>query len=354
MFPKESCIIRPMKNATAILVLCTFGIIGTLLYRGANEAEHVYDQNVCSEDTNTSLCFLNFYKSLVEEYDEKVAVEDLKLRYKENPFIVSQCHPIMHVIGSTASERYPSVSAAYLQGDDFCWSGYYHGVMEGVIARIGEENLEAELNTICAEIPGKDKYNFDYFNCVHGLGHGISELKGNNLFESLDMCGNLAGDWERQSCYGGVFMENVMIYTRYGSLDYLKEEEPLYPCDAVEEEYKEQCYLGQTSFALQVTGYDFKKIFDMCTEVPDPYRATCMQSMGRDAANQALHDAEKTKNLCYIPQDEQDKDNCIVGAVKEFISYYHGDEEGKEFCQALDESDINSCLSVGESYYKIF
>lgn len=343
-----------MKNITAILVLCAFGILGTLLFRGADNRGYAYDNTVCSEDSNKSFCFQSFYKSLVEEYDEKVAVEDLKIRYEENPYIVSQCHPIMHVIGGTASERYPSVSAAYLQGDDFCWSGYYHGVMEGVIARIGEENLESDLNIICAEIPGKEKYNFDYFNCVHGLGHGISELKGNDLFVSLDLCGKLSGEWERQSCYGGVFMENVMIYTRYGTLDYLKEEEPLYPCNVVDEEYKEQCYLGQTSFALQVTEYDFNKVFALCTEVEGPYRAICMQSMGRDAANQALHDTGKTRDLCYIPQNDSDRENCITGAVKEFISFYHNDKEGKDFCQALDKEDIDRCLSEALSYYRIF
>ncbi|MHB1330489.1 MAG: hypothetical protein ACYCY6_00775 [Minisyncoccota bacterium] len=343
-----------MKNLTAILVLCAFGVMGTILFRGVENKGYAYDSSVCENDANKSFCFQSFYKSLVEEYDEEVAVEDLKQRYAKDQYIVSQCHPIMHIIGGTASERYPSVSAAYLRGDDFCWSGYYHGVMEGVIARIGEENLESELNTICEDIPGRSEYDFDYFNCIHGLGHGISELKGNDLFISLDMCSNLDGEWERQSCYGGVFMENVMIYTRYGSLDYLKEEEPLYPCNAVDEEYKEQCYLGQTSFALQVTSYDFNKVFDLCTEVEDPYRAICMQSMGRDAANQALHDVEKTKNLCYTPQNNLDRSNCIEGAVKEFISYYHDDKEGKKFCQALDQEDALRCLAIGERYYKIF
>ena len=39
---------------------------------------------------------------------------------------------------------------------------------------------------------------------------------------------------------------------------YLKNDDPMYPCTAVEGKYKEQCYLMQTSQALSVESYDFK------------------------------------------------------------------------------------------------
>jgi len=325
------------------------------LHGVTNVSGHVYDPRVCEGHmTQGDPCLNDYYASLVSTYDQGVAVADLKQRYNENPFVEAQCHPIMHTIGAEASKKYTTVAEAYLHGDVFCWSGYYHGVMEGVVGRIGEEALPAKLSTVCADIPGKEKYNFDYFNCVHGLGHGIMELKDDNLFDSLNMCDNLVGDWEQQSCQSGVFMENIISFDHLGTSKYLKHDEPLYPCTAVDDKYKFQCYLGQTSYALQVTNYNFKKVSDLCTTVAEPYRDICFQSFGRDVANQAGHDASRTKEWCAIPTDHNDVKNCTIGAVKEFISYYHSDKEANIYCNALDSEYKDMCLQTGAQYYTVF
>ncbi|MDB5266737.1 MAG: hypothetical protein JWN89_552 [Parcubacteria group bacterium] len=315
---------------------------------------YAYDSSVCNTDSDKSACLSTFYAHLVDAYGAKTAIEDLKTRGGEDQSVMGRCHPYMHTIGESASEKYKTVSEAYLYGDPFCWSGYYHGVLEGVTAKIGEEKLLASLNSICADIPGKGTYSFNYYNCVHGLGHGIMELKGDELFDSLKTCDSLIGDWEQQSCQSGVFMENVILYTNYGKSAYLKPEEPLYPCTAVEDKYKYQCYLGQTSFALEASQYDFKKVADLCTTVKGQYRDICFQSLGRDAANQAGHGSPKTRTTCDLASIHTDRMNCYVGAVKEFISYYHSITEANGFCGALDEADKTSCVQTGEEYYKAF
>jgi hypothetical protein len=38
----------------------------------------------------------------------------------------------VHVIGRTALDKYKTIADTYAHGDQFCWSGYYHGVMEEV------------------------------------------------------------------------------------------------------------------------------------------------------------------------------------------------------------------------------
>ena len=179
----------------------------------------------------------------------------------------------MHTIGKGASQRFKTVGEAFLYGDSYCWSGYYHGVLEGVIDKIGQKNLPQELNNICADISGKAAYNFDYYNCVHGLGHGIMAENEDDVFLSLKMCDNLEGNWEEESCYSGVYMQNIIDSTTVADsgniVKHLKSDDPMYPCNAVEDKYKYQCYLGQTSYALQVTGFDWKKIFGMCSAL-DP------------------------------------------------------------------------------------
>ncbi len=317
-----------------------------------------YDNTVCQSSTNSYGCFVDFYKTLTKDKGATVAIDDIKQRSAKNPSVLSDCHPLMHVIGREAANAYTQTSDAFLHGDAFCWSGYYHGIMEGMVLKMGKANLFSQLNNICSDIPGKANYSFDYFNCVHGLGHGIMALSDDEVFDSLKSCDILTGDWEKQSCYGGVYMQNIIDSTNVADTDnvvkYLKPSEPLYPCTAVDAKYKGQCYLSQTSYALQVTGYDYKKVFDLCATVENPYRAICNQSMGRDVANQARHEAEKTKAMCNITTNADDVSNCVIGAVKEIISYYHSDKEALAYCNILDGEDKTICTDTAHSYYRQF
>ena len=324
----------------------------------AKGVPYVYDADLCENSPALYGCYVDHYKTLVKDYGVTTASADIQKRSQESSSILSQCHPLMHVIGRQAVGNYKTISEAFANGDSFCWSGYYHGIMEGMIANIGLENLSKELNTICADIPGKDTYNFNYYNCVHGLGHGIMAILKDELFDSLKMCDSLTGFWEQESCYGGVYMQNIIDSTNVADhkngVKYLKPAEPLYPCTAVDTKYKGQCYLGQTSYALQVTGFNYKKVFVLCGTVEQPYRDICNQSMGRDVANQAHHEKQKTKEMCEMATDPNDITNCVIGAVKEIISYYHSDKEALEYCKILGGNDKDICTTTAKSYYSNF
>ncbi len=309
---------------------------------------------VCMEQmVQTFGCYEDYYRALVKSKGVAAAFTDLKQRYNENAYVSSQCHPITHVIGGTATELYPDVGQAYTKGDSFCWSGYYHGVMEGVIGKISRDDLDGKINGICANIPGKSSYSFDYYNCVHGLGHGVMAISSNELFESLKLCDNLVGGWEQSSCHGGAFMENVIVDNKNHFTKYLKPSEPLYPCTAVDDKYKTTCYLMQTSYMLKVTAGDFKKVFQLCSTVGS-YSPICYQSLGRDASGRSISNVEQTKATCALGEGYDQKSNCIVGAVKDFISYHHSDVQAKQLCNAIEEDLRAICLSTTESYYKNF
>ncbi len=318
---------------------------------------YTYDATLCGTVIDSGphfKCLQSYYQKLVDSFSIDIAFSDLKKRYNTDTFVVAQCHPLTHVIGRQAVKLYPTVSKAYQHGDSFCWSGYYHGVLEGIVKNIGQENLPKKMDTICADIPGKATYNFDYYNCVHGLGHGIMELDGDDVFSSLTQCDNLTGDWEKQSCYSGTFMENVIVFGRDGSSPGLKAEDPIYPCTAVDSKYKFQCYLGQTSFVLSQNGGNFKATFGVCAGVEPAFREVCGQSIGRDAANYANHDAAQTKTTCDLATFPQDKTNCVIGAVKEFISYHHAITQANAYCNILPDPDKSTCLSTGAIYFKNF
>jgi hypothetical protein len=309
----------------------------------------------CTGEQNADFqCWKKRYELLTRQHDPAHAYVDLKREYARNGFVMSQCHQLAHVIGNTAAEMYPSVSEAFAKGDSFCWSGYYHGVMERAVSLMGIDKAEKSLNEFCTDIPGKDKYSFDYYNCVHGLGHGLMSITRNELFDSLKFCDNLSGDWERQSCWGGAFMENVMADNRNHKTKYLKPDDLVYPCNAVDQKYKQQCYLMQTSYMLSKNGSDFKNVFELCQQADADFQDTCAESAGRDASGQSISNTEKTRDTCALALNDRQHEHCIVGAVKDFISYHHDDTKAHELCAAVPSKFKDSCETTANLYYQSF
>jgi hypothetical protein len=331
-----------------------------------SQADEQYKQKLLNEpaakacldekDSGKSfICFEKYLQSQVEKESPATAFQDLKVFYPESPLVQSFCHPLVHSIGHAAVKKYPTLAEAYKHGDGFCWSGYYHGVMEEITAKIGRKNLPSKMNEICSTVPGKENYSFDYYNCVHGLGHGTMAITQDQLFTALTLCDNLEGAWEKDSCYGGVFMENIVIDGLNHHTDYLKPNEPLYPCTAVEKQYKKACYLMQTSYVLKVHHYDFKKGFEVCETADEGFKNTCYRSLGRDASGSSVSNIEKTRQTCLLGKDFDQKSECVIGAAKDFVSYFHSDKQAKELCESLEEQELSDvCLKTVEEYYKAF
>lgn len=307
----------------------------------------------CLGANATFYCSMNHFELITRAFGPKVAMQNLKHEYASRAEIVSDCHQLSHVIGNSAVELYGGdIAQAFNDGDSFCWSGYYHGVVERAVKDTGEASFLKNTNQLCAEIPGKERYSFDYYNCVHGIGHGIMAIEDNELFASLPLCDKLDGEWERKSCYGGVFMENIMVDNRSHFAKYLKKDDLMYPCNSVEKVYKEQCYLMQTSYALSQNGYNFRDTFALCANVEPEFRDTCTQSIGRDASGSTVSNTTRTVTNCSYALDDNQYKNCITGAVKDFISYFHGDNEAQGLCRALPSRFISHCDDVRVSYLR--
>ncbi|HVN26278.1 MAG TPA: hypothetical protein VMT99_01310 [Candidatus Paceibacterota bacterium] len=290
-------------------------------------------------------CYEAFYKDLVLAKGVDAAFADLKARFTVNDYVSRDCHPITHIIGQAAVSLYPSVAEAYRHGDAFCASGYYHGVLEGLAFRMGKDKLLENLNTICDGL-GSSPASTDYFSCLHGLGHGLMEITDDDLFASLNDCDRLTGMWQQTSCYGGVFMENVIvgdIHQQAIDADhvtkYLRPDEPFYPCTAVGEQYKAACYLIQPSYALDHLG-DPSKVFALCDQAEEAYRGLCYQSIGRDADGRDVYDASTTVAVCGLGTDFYERSSCIEGAVQDFIYQYDSKFQARELCGAIGDADL--------------
>src|SRR5258708_417656 len=143
-------------------------------------------------------------------------------------------------------------------------------------------------------------------------------ISNDELFDSLKTCDALSGGWEKTSCYSGVFMENVIVDGKNHFTKYLNPADPLYPCNAVDEKYKERCYIMQTSYMMKVFHADFAKIFATCKKADTGYVDTCYESLGRDASGSTVSNIGRTKQICLMGGDYEARVHCVVGAAKDF------------------------------------
>jgi hypothetical protein len=178
-------------------------------------------------------------------------------------------------------------------------------------------------------------------------------ITDDQLFQSLNYCDSLKGDWEQQSCAGGVYMENVIADGLNHVTNYLDPKRPLYPCSDSPDKYKNTCYLMQTSYMLKINGGDFDMTFRWCRDAGE-FKETCDQSLGRDASGRSVSDGPKTKDICMKGKDFGEIGNCVIGAVKDFISYFHSDKQATAFCNLFDDPVKKICTDTMHSYYQSF
>lgn len=224
--------------------------------------------------------------------------------------------------------------------------------MEGLIQKEEKVLSSQFLNGLCLPFRENNGFAASHQNCGHGLGHGIMYVNNNELFEAIETCDALGDTGEQKYCWTGVFMENVITDFRDHTTKYLKPEEPMYPCTAVLEKYRESCYGYQSAHVLKITK-SFEKTFAACREVPEEYQDACFQSIGRDALiDEFPENLVQTERNCRAGEGKREQKNCASTVVKILISNDHSSAKALDFCSLVSKSVRNFCLDTTESYYK--
>lgn len=320
---------------------------GEVRLRSASSEGREYDPSCINRVQHEYDCYEVYLLSILKAGGGTVALQELQRLSDENSFVRSECHPLTHSIGRAAWEQYGSYQAAVTYEDGTCWSGYTHGVLERLLFKFSDDELIVEINNVCEEDPVRG-YDFDYYNCVHGLGHGVSWRFDNGVFEALPFCDALEGNWEKRSCYSGVFMQNIVVDGEFHKSRELRSDEPMYPCTVVEKKYKHTCYLMQTSYALRVVGYDYAKGFELCDTEADPgYEAICYRSMGRDISGNSHRDPERVVELCSLGRPDR-QGACYAGAAKNAVFNDHGVEKADALCAIVPEPYVADCEQARE------
>jgi hypothetical protein len=285
----------------------------------------------CLEQAFGNLAYRDGPKPTIELFDRLMTTDDA---------VEGNCHRIVHMIGSAALARYHgNVAKAFAEGSASCWSGYYHGILSHAFSNVELDELGPTARRLC-DADGIRKTDYLAYQCVHGLGHGLMIYTGFNLPLALETCDKLATDWDQSSCSGGAFMENVTP-SLGATTQWLKDDDPVYPCNSVAKRHKYYCYLMVTSRILAVNGYDWKETAATCKSVEEEWVAICFQSYGRDASGSTRQDADEIVRLCDLAG--RWASDCIYGAARDITSNDAGATRSRELCEAADGSLKDTC-----------
>jgi hypothetical protein len=250
-----------------------------------------------------------------------------------DPAVESNCHRIAHTIGSAALARFEGdVGEAFAAGSASCWSGYYHGILERAFADL--ESLD-DAGPVARELCKGERIEeteFLLYQCVHGLGHGLMIHSGYDLPWSLGICDQLADEWSQSSCTGGVFMENIA--SSYGvRSQWIRDDDPVYPCEDMEERHKYYCYLMVTSRVNELNGFDWADTARVCADVERDWVAICFESYGRDASGSTRQDAAEIVRICGLAGRPAHTESCLYGAARDITSNDAGAERAGGLCE---------------------
>ena len=270
---------------------------------------------------STAGCYEQAFGNVAFHRGPTVALKLFAHDIKTNRTVEDNCHRIAHTLGAASLAHYhDNVYRALAHGSFVCWSGYYHGVLEHALQNVHTKpQYVAVARRACT---GKlvQRTTWIAYQCVHGLGHGLMLQSGDNLPFALSVCDRLQTAWDRTSCSGGVFMENINAGTglSQGQTRWLKKSDLVYPCDAVSKRHKLYCYLMVTSRILQANGYDWQQTARACTRVEKAWVSTCFQSFGRDADGFSVERPSKVLRLCALTGAHEG--DCLYGAARDMTA----------------------------------
>lgn len=290
-------------------------------------------------------CIEQAFGNLAYAEGPERAIADFDAAMSADPAVESNCHRIAHTIGSAALARFEGdVGEAFAAGSATCWSGYYHGILERAFADL--ESLD-DAGPVARELCKGERIEeteFLLYQCVHGLGHGLMIHSGHDLPWSLGICDQLADEWSQSSCTGGVFMENIA--SSYGvRSQWIRDDDPVYPCEDMEERHKYYCYLMVTSRVNELNGFDWADTARVCAGVERDWVAICFESYGRDASGSTRQDAAEIVRICGLAGRPAHTESCLYGAARDITSNDAGAERAGGLCERAAARHRERCYA---------
>ena len=224
--------------------------------------------------------------------------------------------------------------------------------MESLLKEEGTLQLAENIDRICSSFPT----SFGQFECLHGVGHGLMAYDDYALPAALNDCRLLADEWSQSSCYGGVFMENIVSAQGFGAIaghdtKWVNRDDPHFPCNQLgnDPSAQFQCYQMQTSWMLTLFQYDFAKVANECLNSTSSMISVCYRSYGRDAAGNTLRDPERIIELCdKVPKNENYLEECVGGALNVIVDFWGAlvGDHATDLCKLTEDRSKPGCYQT--------
>lgn len=330
-------------SATQIKDVAGFVATAAGTGQAAGKISFVPDDKKVEECANDTGCFEQAFGNLAYDDGPKAALDKLQELSDTDSLVRGDCHPIAHKIGAGGLLHYEGdVGKAFAAGNGTCGSGYYHGLLQWKLAGVRADQVASVARTACND-PEIKSNAFNYYQCDHGLGHGLMLYTSYDLPAALDYCHQLQTEFDQVACSGGVFMENQS--SSFGlHTTWLSSKNLLYPCNSkeVQRQDKLYCYLLVTSHILPNVGGDWVKTADWCRRSERGWVEYCFQSYGRDVAGAAVRNPAQMKTLCAMAGSGEKE--CIYGAIRDVMNNNPQDPQGEAFCKIVKAKFRDYCF----------
>jgi hypothetical protein len=276
--------------------------------------------------------------ALVNEKTPRDAMLELREMGKQNPVLLRSCHDLAHEIGHESFVKYSDFAKAVEFRDEFCNSGYLHGVIESHFK--SSADIYLTMKSTCAEYPvGK----FLSWECYHGIGHGLMYYSNNNLPESIRLCSTYDDEFVRNSCINGVFMENFNADQQLHYSQYVDSKDIFSTCRNLENGNKHNCYTYAPVYYMRSNADNYMSIFDFCKNAENGYATTCRIGAGSQLMKNMIDEPMKVEELC---EQSDYLNNCISGMMYQYVAYYGNLESAREICGKFRPKNQGICLTA--------
>ena len=337
--------------------------------------------DTCGRTGDKAKCYEESLVQVARQGRVKIAMGSLGRIAVADADIRRTGHVYAHAIGIAAGSSRADISKTFTQCSESFQSGCYHGVIQAWFSGIDSLGA-ADANALCAPFRSSEKDRWIRFQCVHGMGHGLTMLYKHDLPKGLAGCDLLSDWWDRHSCYSGAFMENIVNVTMphhpassmtHAATDPNAHKDhdqhavehhpattfkpvdpanPLYPCSIMAQRYLSACYEMQTSVMLHNNKGDIAGAAKSCETAPAAMRTVCFASLGRDISSYSQQNHAEAIRMCSLAAVSY-QPWCYFGVVKNFIDLEARPEDGLAFCRSIPIADGKSMCyqAVGEQIF---
>lgn len=277
--------------------------------------------------------------TLVDERDPAAALAELAALMQSNYRVADYCHPLIHEVGHRGYAKYGDFAAAMKFQDRTCISGYGHGVIEEHFSK--SQDIFAAIKTACAIYA---KGSFEEWTCLHGIGHGVMYYAENDLMRAIDLCETLETEFEQVNCMDGAYMENFNSDSVQHVSNFVRPDDPSYPCPSQKEKFKGACYLYTGKYHLSLH-HDYVAALRWCQGVETAFVASCTAGIGGEAMKENITDPKLVEKIC-LSGDKAQVAPCIDGMIGLFLSHEGGAERAAEVCGNMAEANREICAQA--------